>query len=39
MADDPVPLDDFWNKTPEQAVIELRAANNPNAGKPDGPMG
>ena len=35
--DDPVPLDDFWNKTPEQAVLELRAANNPNAGKPDGP--
>jgi prepilin-type N-terminal cleavage/methylation domain-containing protein len=34
--DDPVPLDDFWGKTPDQAIIDLRAANNPNAGQPLG---
>jgi prepilin-type N-terminal cleavage/methylation domain-containing protein len=32
--DDPVPLDDFWNKTPEAALVDLRAANNPQAGTP-----
>jgi prepilin-type N-terminal cleavage/methylation domain-containing protein len=35
--DDPVPLDDFWDKTVEQAVADLRAANNPQAGQPNGP--
>jgi type II secretory pathway pseudopilin PulG len=35
--DDPVPLDNFWHKTIEQSVIELRAANNPVAGQPGGP--
>lgn len=34
--DDPVPLDNFWGKTPDQAVSDLRAANNPQAGMPDG---
>ncbi len=35
--DDPVPLDDFWGKTVEQCVIDLRQANNPQAGQPGGP--
>jgi hypothetical protein len=35
--EDPVPLDNFWGKTIEQSVNELRAANNPVAGQPDGP--
>jgi len=34
--DNPVPLDNFWGKTEMQAVDDLRAANNPNAGIPDG---
>jgi prepilin-type N-terminal cleavage/methylation domain-containing protein/prepilin-type processing-associated H-X9-DG protein len=34
--DDPVPLDNFWGKTDVQAVEDLRAANNPQAGIPDG---
>src|SRR5207248_1286798 len=34
--DDPVPLDDFWGKTDEQAVSDLKAAKNPQAGNPDG---
>lgn len=34
--DDPVPLDNFWGKTDLQAVEDLRAANNPQAGMPDG---
>lgn len=34
--DDPVPLDNFWGKTLEQSVHELRAANNPVAGQPGG---
>ena len=34
--DDPVPLDDFWGKTPDQAVRDLDLANNPQAGTPDG---
>ncbi len=33
----PVPLDNFWGKTELQAVDDLRAANNPIAGRPDGP--
>lgn len=32
----PVPLDDFWGKTPDQAVVDLQAANNPQAGNPQG---
>jgi prepilin-type N-terminal cleavage/methylation domain-containing protein len=35
--DDPVPLDDFWDKTVDQSVADLRAANNPQAGQPNGP--
>lgn len=34
---DPVPLDNFWNKTGEQALSDLRSANNPTAGVPGGP--
>lgn len=30
----PVPLDNFWLKTPSQALMDLRAANNPIAGRP-----
>ena len=30
----PVPLDNFWNKTTEGALHDLRAANNPTTGKP-----
>lgn len=33
---DPIPLDNFWGKTPDQAVADLRAANNPQAGTPEG---
>jgi hypothetical protein len=32
-----VPLDNFWNKTAEPSLADLRAANNPNAGQPNGP--
>lgn len=35
--DNPVPLDNFWGKNELQAVDDLRAANNPQAGLPDGP--
>lgn len=35
--DNPVPLDNFWGKTPDQAVEELRQAGNAQAGVPDGP--
>jgi prepilin-type N-terminal cleavage/methylation domain-containing protein/prepilin-type processing-associated H-X9-DG protein len=35
--DNPIPLDNFWGKTELQAVDDLRAANNPTAGLPDGP--
>jgi len=35
--DNPVPLDDFWDKTIERSVIDLRAANNAQAGQPNGP--
>jgi prepilin-type processing-associated H-X9-DG protein len=31
-----VPLDNFWGKTEEQAVADLRIANNPQAGVPNG---
>jgi prepilin-type N-terminal cleavage/methylation domain-containing protein/prepilin-type processing-associated H-X9-DG protein len=34
--DDPVPLDNLWGKSPEQAVSDLQAANNPQAGRPEG---
>ena len=33
--DDPVPLDNFWLKTPEQALQDLREANNPTVGRPE----
>jgi prepilin-type N-terminal cleavage/methylation domain-containing protein/prepilin-type processing-associated H-X9-DG protein len=35
--DDPVPLDNFWDKTPEGCVADLRVANNPTVGIPGGP--
>jgi prepilin-type N-terminal cleavage/methylation domain-containing protein/prepilin-type processing-associated H-X9-DG protein len=35
--DDPVPLDNFWTKTPEQALRDLREANNPTVGQPNSP--
>lgn len=31
-----VGLDNFWGKTPEQSLQDLRAANNPVAGQPSG---
>jgi prepilin-type N-terminal cleavage/methylation domain-containing protein/prepilin-type processing-associated H-X9-DG protein len=34
--DDPVPLDNFWGKTPDAAVSDLQAANSPQIGIPDG---
>jgi prepilin-type N-terminal cleavage/methylation domain-containing protein/prepilin-type processing-associated H-X9-DG protein len=34
--DNPVPLDDFWGKTEDQAVQDLRAADDPQVGIPDG---
>lgn len=34
---EPVVLDNFWNKTVETAVNDLRAANNPAVGQPAGP--
>jgi prepilin-type N-terminal cleavage/methylation domain-containing protein/prepilin-type processing-associated H-X9-DG protein len=34
--DPDVPLDNFWGKTEEQAVADLRTANNPQAGTPNG---
>lgn len=36
--DDPVPLDNFWGKTESESVVQLRAANNPVAGQPLGPV-
>ncbi len=33
----PVPPDNFWNKTAEQSLQDLRTANNPTAGQPNGP--
>lgn len=35
--DDPVALDNFWGKMELGAVSDLRAANNPITGQPDGP--
>jgi hypothetical protein len=35
--DDPIPLDEFWGKSADQCVIDLRQANNPQAGQPAGP--
>jgi len=35
--DSPVPLDDFWGKTQEQAVSDLQQADDPTVGIPDGP--
>lgn len=35
--DDPIPLDDFWGKTVQQCIPDLRAANNPTVGQPGGP--
>ena len=32
---DPVPLDNFWLKTPQQALQDLRVANNPAVGRPE----
>jgi prepilin-type N-terminal cleavage/methylation domain-containing protein len=34
---DPVALDNFWSKTVEQCVTDLRIAQNPQAGIPNGP--
>jgi len=34
--DDPVPGDDFWGRTEQDALVSLRAANNPAAGNPAG---
>jgi prepilin-type processing-associated H-X9-DG protein len=34
--DDPVPLDDFWGKTPDQAVNDLQASGNPQVGPIEG---
>ena len=33
---EPVVLDNFWGKTPDQSLVDLRAANNPQAGIPNG---
>lgn len=35
-ADDPVALDNLWGKTGDQAVTDLQAAKNPQAGIPNG---
>lgn len=35
--DDPVALDNFWGKTPDQAVLDLIASGNPTVGQVDGP--
>jgi len=32
-----VPLDNFWGKSIEQSVADLKLANNPTAGNPNGP--
>jgi prepilin-type N-terminal cleavage/methylation domain-containing protein len=32
--EDPVPLDNFWNKTAEQCISDARAANNSTIGQP-----
>ncbi len=33
----PAPLDDFWGKSIAQCVSDLRLANDPTVGQPDGP--
>ncbi len=33
---DPIPLDNLWGKTDQQSVSDLQAANNPQAGNPQG---
>ncbi len=33
---DPVPLDNFWGKTPSQAVADLQTENSPFIGYPEG---
>ena len=33
--DDPVPLDNFWGKTPAACLTDLQGANNPQAGNPE----
>jgi len=35
--DDPIPLDNFWGKSESSCVSDLRLANNPVAGIPNGP--
>ncbi len=32
--DDPIPLDNFWGKTSEQGLADLRLANTPQVGRP-----
>ena len=34
--DFPIPLDNLWGKSPEQAVADLQAAQNPIVGRPEG---
>ena len=34
--DNPVPLDNLWGKSPEQAIGDLQAAQNPQVGFPEG---
>jgi prepilin-type N-terminal cleavage/methylation domain-containing protein/prepilin-type processing-associated H-X9-DG protein len=34
--DDPVPADNFWNRSETECVESLRKANNPQAGQPGG---
>lgn len=36
--EEPVGLENFWNKKVEQCVTDLRAANNPTVGNPTGPV-
>lgn len=36
--DDPVPDDNFWGRSVTESVDRLRAANNPTAGIPEGPV-
>ncbi len=35
--DDPVPLDDFWGRTEDEAVMDLRASGNTTVGVVNGP--
>ncbi|MBX7133872.1 MAG: DUF1559 domain-containing protein [Fimbriimonadaceae bacterium] len=34
--DEPIPLDNFWGKTPDQAVSDLQASGNPQVGVVEG---